>query len=193
MSKRIKIDKSVFLPLCLTWRQRLKSDPEQWSIYEIESLRGACGPAWGHVPTDDVRVQACNLRKSGELGKIRENGHGQTKTPEHSKEYKEYIKSERWKVFAKKVIEWWGGRCALCYGTRKLQVHHRTYERLGHELMTDCVCLCSKCHKVADARRKREGISVFDGDVTDSELEKAIGDYIVEKPVSGKSLVGVGA
>lgn len=39
-----------------------------------------------------------------------------------------------------------GYRCERCDSKRDLQVHHRTYERLGHEWDEDLEVLCDACH-----------------------------------------------
>jgi len=56
--------------------------------------------------------------------------------------YDKAISTPRWSGFARKVRDHWGNRCALCYADGPLEVHHRTYERLGHEELTDCIALC---------------------------------------------------
>jgi len=69
------------------------------------------------------------------------------------------IRRPRWFIFTRKVRAHWGNRCALCNDGGPLEVHHRTYERFGHEELTDCVPLCRKrCHPFADqARRATKG------------------------------------
>jgi phage terminase large subunit GpA-like protein len=64
-------------------------------------------------------------------------------------------------------LDWWdyytptvrkraGWRCERCgERTRRLEVHHLTYERFGRELLMDLQALCEPCHKIADAERKR--------------------------------------
>jgi len=37
--------------------------------------------------------------------------------------------------------------CQLCNSKDNLNVHHRTYERRGHELASDLIVLCKQCHK----------------------------------------------
>lgn len=37
--------------------------------------------------------------------------------------------------------------CRACYSHKRLNVHHRTYERMGAELDEDLICLCERCHK----------------------------------------------
>ena len=38
-----------------------------------------------------------------------------------------------------------------------LELHHKTYKRLGRELPKDLLLLCSACHPAADKRRARNG------------------------------------
>jgi hypothetical protein len=64
----------------------------------------------------------------------------------HSPEYRAYLKSPAWQETRKKALAYHGRKCARC-GTRfRLQVNHLTYERLGHERMTDLNILCKKHH-----------------------------------------------
>ena len=60
--------------------------------------------------------------------------------------YKEYLKTEDWKFAKNSVLVFWDHRCMICNSTKKLQVHHRTYERVGREQMNDLVPLCESCH-----------------------------------------------
>jgi hypothetical protein len=36
--------------------------------------------------------------------------------------------------------------CEFCKRRRKFNLHHKTYERLGHERTTDLIILCDDCH-----------------------------------------------
>lgn len=63
-----------------------------------------------------------------------------------TEEYKRYLASRHWKQTRKEALAYHGRRCAVCGTTRRLQVHHLTYERLGHELMTDFKILCKAHH-----------------------------------------------
>lgn len=58
--------------------------------------------------------------------------------------YDEYLLGEHWKSFTNRVKE---KQCWLCGKTRLLQVHHKTYERLGCEQDDDVVTVCNNCHK----------------------------------------------
>ena len=64
------------------------------------------------------------------------------------KKYEEYLKSDIWKESRKRFISSREElKCFCCESNKNLQVHHRTYARLGKEYLTDLVLLCSNCHK----------------------------------------------
>lgn len=70
-------------------------------------------------------------------------------------DYLEYLKSERWKKLRLIVLERCNHQCQTCTNTKHLQVHHRTYERVGHELLTDLGVLCRGCHSKISKKKKR--------------------------------------
>ncbi len=77
--------------------------------------------------------------------------------PEHTHEYETYLRSPRWKKFRHEIIEYRAFRCQDCLTLGSfytLQVHHLNYERLGKELPSDVLVLCSTCHEKADNERK---------------------------------------
>ena len=59
----------------------------------------------------------------------------------------DYLNTREWKVKRKRALIQAGNRCQICGSTHRLEVHHRTYERLGNELLSDLVVLCRKCHQ----------------------------------------------
>jgi hypothetical protein len=59
-----------------------------------------------------------------------------------------YMASPEWKAVRKQKLAEVGHRCQGCDGTKRLEVHHLTYERLGHERMEDLMVLCHFCHAV---------------------------------------------
>ena len=71
-------------------------------------------------------------------------------------EYYAYIRSEKWK----KVRErYWKSKqpkvCFICGTAKELDLHHRTYKRLGCEHLRDLVALCRTCHnEVHDILKK---------------------------------------
>jgi hypothetical protein len=70
-----------------------------------------------------------------------------------------YLGSDHWETFAWEVRDYYGKRCALCNTPardRNLDVHHRTYVRLGCEELTDCIALCRRCHDAFNHARLSE-------------------------------------
>lgn len=62
--------------------------------------------------------------------------------------YKEYIVSETWKEKRKEALHFSDDRCQICYSCEDLEVHHRTYKRLGDEMLSDLTVLCDRCHNI---------------------------------------------
>lgn len=75
-------------------------------------------------------------------------------------EYSRYISSTGWHTSAARLAELAasGHRCRICNASRgeaQLEVHHRTYERLGHERVGDLTTLCRECHQAATEHLRR--------------------------------------
>jgi 5-methylcytosine-specific restriction endonuclease McrA len=149
IDKKFRIDPDVLLPIAIEWRRKLKTDPACWTDSEIEQIRAQCGPKWAHIPIDHIRHQLENMRRRAMLPRVGGNNHGKGKTPEPPKWYTEYLETPHWKKYAGTNKEFWDWKCALCYSPDNLQVHHRTYERLHEERLTDCITLCRRCHQAA--------------------------------------------
>jgi len=61
--------------------------------------------------------------------------------------YDEYVSSPYWRrVVRPRILRRAAGRCELCHGDYNTEVHHLTYERLGHERDEDLMALCAGCH-----------------------------------------------
>ena len=60
--------------------------------------------------------------------------------------YHEYLTGEHWRQLSCKMCEEAGFKCRLCGGREVLQVHHRTYERIGREIPSDLFVVCKACH-----------------------------------------------
>lgn len=76
--------------------------------------------------------------------------------------YRRYISSDKWRRSPARLgeLQAAGFRCRTCNAaaaaTDPLEVHHRTYERLGYELVADLTALCRRCHHgVTDMLRGR--------------------------------------
>jgi hypothetical protein len=61
-------------------------------------------------------------------------------------EYLAYLQSDHWKEMRRLALEYADYRCQLCNSPECLEVHHRTYERMGRERLADLVALCADCH-----------------------------------------------
>jgi len=59
---------------------------------------------------------------------------------------KQYQTSRHWKSFRTRCLEELPYECA-CGVNVSLNLHHKTYTRIGHEELTDVVWVCSGCHK----------------------------------------------
>ena len=62
-------------------------------------------------------------------------------------EYQQYLKTDRWAKVREQALARFDWRCATCHSDEHLQVHHRTYERVGCEYLTDLTVLCRYCHR----------------------------------------------
>jgi DNA-binding MarR family transcriptional regulator len=63
--------------------------------------------------------------------------------------YEEYLKTPEWQATRARMLKLAGYRCQVCNGKHNgLNVHHRTYERLGEERDSDLVVLCLLCHQM---------------------------------------------
>lgn len=76
-------------------------------------------------------------------------------------EYREYLKADHWRDFRKRMIHRSGGVCRKCGFKPKdpmsLNVHHKSYDRLGAETTDDVEVLCYRCHKkLHEDKRKAE-------------------------------------
>lgn len=76
--------------------------------------------------------------------------------------YNLYLLTPAWRDYRQEVLAYWGYRCALCVDHRgPLEVHHRTYRRLGREKLTDSVPLCDECHRLFHGRLPRHQMPSF--------------------------------
>jgi hypothetical protein len=77
-------------------------------------------------------------------------------TQEWRVKYERHIRSSQWCNVKRDMIRLRGERCGHCGFRYELQLHHKTYERLGRELISDLELLCERCHKAADKKREQE-------------------------------------
>lgn len=58
-----------------------------------------------------------------------------------------YLRSPMWKAKRDLILARAKGRCEVCRRKLPLEVHHKTYENLFNEPLTDLIALCRDCHK----------------------------------------------
>ena len=84
-----------------------------------------------------------------------------------SKQYNSYLRSDHWKEHRLECIARSGknkyreDRCQICYQPPEngiFNVHHLTYERLGHEHKKDTKPFCQNCHFLFHLYAKHYGI-----------------------------------
>lgn len=59
----------------------------------------------------------------------------------------EYLASEKWQDIRRRVLARAGHTCEGCGINSATQVHHLTYEHVGHEFLFELLALCRDCHK----------------------------------------------
>ena len=81
-------------------------------------------------------------------------------------DYSEYLKTPHWLETRAVALKRAGSRCQVCSSTKLLEVHHNTYENLGHEKPEDLCVLCDECHelyskKIASQREEIVSADLF--------------------------------
>ncbi len=69
-------------------------------------------------------------------------------------DYDAYLKTEHWQKMRTLALDRALQRCQVCNSPDALDVHHRTYDRLGHELPEDLTVLCGRCHTLFHKQAK---------------------------------------
>jgi 5-methylcytosine-specific restriction endonuclease McrA len=72
--------------------------------------------------------------------------------------YSSYLKTNHWACIRAFALERAHHQCALCPTTSPLDVHHRSYQRLGFEAPEDLIVLCRECHDRHHQRLRLAGV-----------------------------------
>ena len=77
-----------------------------------------------------------------------------------------YRVSSAWKKNRKRRLNYDSGKCqgmsvkngklTRCLSKIDIEVHHKSYERLGYEFMEDMIVLCRSCHRVEHNRLNKQ-------------------------------------
>ncbi len=62
--------------------------------------------------------------------------------------YGDYLQTPEWQETRRLALLRATFRCQTCNKSKELNVHHRTYERLGRERQGDIIVLCDGCHEL---------------------------------------------
>ncbi len=99
--------------------------------------------------------------------------------PDQRGAYRVYLDSPAWQELRKRKLQELR-RCQGCGGDECLQVHHLTYERIGHERLTDLMVLCHLCH--AKEHGKSPDVGPIAGPTIEELTERArLNDAILEQ------------
>lgn len=80
-------------------------------------------------------------------------------TSSRKERYDAYIDSDAWRAKRGPALERAEHRCQVCNADKHLDVHHRTYERLGNEKPGDLTVLCRSCHELFHENRHLKSAS----------------------------------
>jgi hypothetical protein len=115
-------------------REGLVENP-RWSTWTLTGVACKATPSLAAEPVDEARLAALS-----------------------SMPYWLYLRTPEWRRTRAAALVRAGHRCSLD-GThvKSLEVHHRSYERLGKELESDLTVLCRSCHERVHATPQRVG------------------------------------
>jgi 5-methylcytosine-specific restriction endonuclease McrA len=68
--------------------------------------------------------------------------------------YTLYLQSPQWQLFRQRALAYYNYSCRKCLSSRRLQVHHKNYDRVGRELLSDVEVLCFNCHSKQHPEKK---------------------------------------
>ncbi len=67
---------------------------------------------------------------------------------ENNISYREYLQSEHWQELKARFRQskLCKHRCYVCGGAEHINIHHKSYKRIGRERLNDLIELCQDCH-----------------------------------------------
>lgn len=71
--------------------------------------------------------------------------------------YEIYMASPEWAALRKIKLQETGHRCQGCGDDERLEVHHLSYARFGHERLEELMVLCHLCHAHEHGREPNVG------------------------------------
>ena len=89
--------------------------------------------------------------------------------------YREYLASNEWQERRNAVLLR-DGCCVICSKPFELEVHHRSYEMVGKELLTDLTTLCKPCHESVTRMLRRRRQASRDKNLIERVVSIVLGD-----------------
>jgi hypothetical protein len=101
----------------------------------------------------------------------------------NNEQYQKYLCSREWGLRREAVTQRSGGICERCRVNKARAVHHKTYERIYNELLTDLIHLCGACHDFQHGRSNVDPADKFSEIVNINENQLLLcpncgGEYI---------------
>lgn len=85
-----------------------------------------------------------------------------------SDRYKLHMASDKWRAVRKKVIARCNNLCEGCGDSPVNEVHHKTYDNLGHEFLFELLGLCKKCHeRLHEDGEEQQCVAISDLEICD--------------------------
>lgn len=132
---------AAFVMQCIECGREIRAvsqrSPEVLALADITAFDEALRDAWEERRRAHYALQQ----------RIRENEQHQ-KNAEWWAWYDAYLLTPAWRVKRQKVLERASGICEGCCERRATQVHHKSYEHVGHELLFELVAVCDDCHRI---------------------------------------------
>lgn len=75
--------------------------------------------------------------------------------------YRDYITSDEWREFRIKYYETHKKECRACGSKLKVNLHHKTYKRLGAERLADVVPLCEYHHSELHKKVRKNKLNLW--------------------------------
>ena len=131
---RRAIDHQLSWTLTNLKREGLLENPK-WSTWRLTSAAFPETAAATQKPIDPERL--AEPLTPGRLAELR------------AMKYQHYLRTPEWRRTRQAALLRAGNACSLdTTHTEKLEVHHRVYDNLGSEHVTDLVVLCHSCHQL---------------------------------------------
>jgi hypothetical protein len=116
-------------------------DARAWGRREVAHCQHCGGPRY--ATSRSGRIEACEACPAVVVEPVELDPIALLR----SLSYSDYLLTEHWQQMRKAALHRAGYACQLCNASdTQLDVHHRTYERLGQEDEMDLTVLCRRCH-----------------------------------------------